>query len=69
MMDDDLIPLSPVTPFQSQGAFAELWYPIKAIKLVTDVTPTYWRPPYGDVDMCPTFPRLFEYRDIILTFP
>ncbi|KAI9433220.1 carbohydrate esterase family 4 protein [Lactarius indigo] len=34
----------------SQDAFAELWYTIKAIKLVTGVTPTCWRPPYGDVD-------------------
>ncbi|KAH8986775.1 chitin deacetylase [Lactarius hatsudake] len=39
-----------MTAFQSQDAFAELWYTIKAIKLVTGVTPTCWRPPYGDVD-------------------
>ncbi|KAH8996015.1 hypothetical protein EDB92DRAFT_1814472 [Lactarius akahatsu] len=35
-----------LTAFQSQDAFAELWYTIKAIKLVTGVTPTCWRPPY-----------------------
>ncbi|KAF8491222.1 hypothetical protein F5888DRAFT_1620205, partial [Russula emetica] len=34
--------------FQSEDAFAELWYSIQAIKLVTGVTPTCWRPPYGD---------------------
>jgi len=39
-----------MTAFQSQDAFAELWYALKAIKLVTGVTPKCWRPPYGDVD-------------------
>ncbi|KAI0268546.1 hypothetical protein BGY98DRAFT_1109211 [Russula aff. rugulosa BPL654] len=39
-----------MTAFPSENAFAELWYSIKAIKLVTGVTPTCWRPPYGDVD-------------------
>ncbi|KAN0137550.1 carbohydrate esterase family 4 protein [Lactarius tabidus] len=39
-----------MTAFQSEDAFAELWYSLKAIKLVTGVTPTCWRPPYGDVD-------------------
>ncbi|KAI9456020.1 hypothetical protein BJY52DRAFT_1277572, partial [Lactarius psammicola] len=39
-----------MTAFKSQDAFAELWYTIKAIKLVTGVTVTCWRPPYGDVD-------------------
>lgn len=39
-----------ITAFQSEDAFAELWYTLKAIKLVTGVTPTCWRPPYGDVD-------------------
>jgi len=39
-----------MTAFQSEDAFAELWYSIQAIKLVTGVTPTCWRPPYGDVD-------------------
>lgn len=39
-----------MTAFSSADAFAELYYSIKAIKLVTGVTPTCWRPPYGDVD-------------------
>jgi hypothetical protein len=39
-----------VTSFNSSAAFAELYYTIKAIKLVTGVTPRCWRPPYGDVD-------------------
>jgi len=39
-----------MTAFASQDAFAELWYSMKAIKVVTGVTPTCWRPPYGDVD-------------------
>jgi len=39
-----------MTAFASQDAFAELWYSVQAIKLVTGVTPTCWRPPYGDVD-------------------
>jgi hypothetical protein len=39
-----------VTAFQSVDAFAELYYTMEAIKLVTGVTPTCWRPPYGDVD-------------------
>ncbi|KAK7470316.1 hypothetical protein VKT23_001747 [Stygiomarasmius scandens] len=36
-----------MTGFVSQDAFAELYY---SIKLVTGVTPTCWRPPFGDVD-------------------
>jgi len=39
-----------MTAFQSVNAFAELWYTMKAIKLVVGVTPKCWRPPYGDVD-------------------
>lgn len=39
-----------MTSFQSQDAFAELWYTMQAIKLATGVTPTCWRPPMGDVD-------------------
>ncbi|KAJ7429640.1 carbohydrate esterase family 4 protein [Mycena galericulata] len=39
-----------MTSTSNEGAFAELWYAMKAIKLVTGVTPTCWRPPYGDVD-------------------
>ncbi|KAF9262485.1 carbohydrate esterase family 4 protein [Marasmius fiardii PR-910] len=39
-----------MTAFASQDAFAELWYTMQAIKLVVGVTPTCWRPPFGDVD-------------------
>ncbi|KAJ7444785.1 carbohydrate esterase family 4 protein [Mycena galericulata] len=39
-----------MTSTSNEGAFAELWYAMKAIKFVTGVTPTCWRPPYGDVD-------------------
>ncbi|KAJ3848360.1 carbohydrate esterase family 4 protein [Lentinula lateritia] len=49
-----------MTTFASEDAFAELWYSRKSllrtiekmqmIKLVVGVTPTCWRPPYGDVD-------------------
>jgi len=39
-----------MTAFASQDAFAELWYSMKAIKLVLNLTPTCWRPPYGDID-------------------
>nr|GAT51258.1 carbohydrate esterase family 4 protein [Mycena chlorophos] len=39
-----------MTSFTNEGAFAELYYTLQAIKLVTGVTPTCWRPPYGDVD-------------------
>ncbi|TKY88448.1 hypothetical protein EX895_002800 [Sporisorium graminicola] len=39
-----------MTSLTTSQAFAELWYTIKAIKYVMGVTPTCWRPPYGDVD-------------------
>ncbi|KAF7303982.1 Carbohydrate esterase family 4 protein [Mycena indigotica] len=39
-----------MTQLSNESAFAELWYTIKAIKLVTGLTPTCWRPPHGDVD-------------------
>lgn len=39
-----------MTAFSSEDAFAELWYTMQVIKLATGVTPTCWRPPYGDVD-------------------
>jgi len=39
-----------MTAFQSEDAFAELWYTMNAIKLAVGVTPTCWRPPYGDTD-------------------
>ncbi|KAJ7086787.1 carbohydrate esterase family 4 protein [Mycena belliarum] len=40
----------PMTTLSNEAAFGELWYGIQAIKLVTGVTPTCWRPPQGDVD-------------------
>ncbi|CAK5266326.1 unnamed protein product [Mycena citricolor] len=39
-----------MTAFENEAAFAELYYAIKAIKLVTGYTPKCWRPPMGDVD-------------------
>ncbi|KAF5345214.1 hypothetical protein D9756_011555 [Leucocoprinus leucothites] len=44
-----------MTSFSSPDAFAELYYTagtplMQAIKLVVGVTPTCWRPPFGDVD-------------------
>ncbi|KAL4070066.1 carbohydrate esterase family 4 protein [Scleroderma yunnanense] len=39
-----------MTALTNEQAFAELYYSIQVIKLVIGVTPTCWRPPYGDVD-------------------
>lgn len=39
-----------MTSLTSSQAFAELYYTMESIKLVTGVTPTCWRPPYGDID-------------------
>lgn len=39
-----------MTSFESEQAFAELYYTMKAIKIVMGVTPRCWRPPFGDVD-------------------
>ncbi|KAF7360610.1 Carbohydrate esterase family 4 protein [Mycena venus] len=39
-----------MTAFTNEQVFAELWYTMQAIKLVTGYTPTCWRPPQGDVD-------------------
>ncbi|KAF9449351.1 carbohydrate esterase family 4 protein [Macrolepiota fuliginosa MF-IS2] len=44
---------SPMTSLASPDAFAELYYShprMQIIKLVAGVTPTCWRPPYGDTD-------------------
>lgn len=38
------------TALTDEQVFAELYYTVKAIKWVTGVTVTAWRPPYGDVD-------------------
>ncbi|KAI8372145.1 chitin deacetylase [Blakeslea trispora] len=39
-----------MTTLTNQEVLAELYYTQKAIKLVTGLTPRYWRPPYGDID-------------------
>ncbi|KAH7924384.1 carbohydrate esterase family 4 protein [Leucogyrophana mollusca] len=40
-----------MTSLQNEQVFAEFWYgEMQAIKLVVGVTPTCWRPPFGDVD-------------------
>ncbi|KAG2067160.1 glycoside hydrolase/deacetylase [Suillus decipiens] len=42
-----------MTALTNEEAFAELYYSmssLQAIKLVVGVTPTCWRPPYGDID-------------------
>lgn len=39
-----------MTALTTDQAFAELWYTIKVMKYVMGITPTCWRPPYGDVD-------------------
>ncbi|KAH8917593.1 carbohydrate esterase family 4 protein [Atractiella rhizophila] len=39
-----------MTSLSNDQLFAELYYPIKAIKQVVGVTVTCWRPPFGDVD-------------------
>jgi hypothetical protein len=39
-----------MTAVPSEQAFAELWYTMQMIKLAVGVTPTCFRPPYGDID-------------------
>ncbi|KAJ7624652.1 carbohydrate esterase family 4 protein [Roridomyces roridus] len=39
-----------LTAMSNESVFAELWYTQKAIREITGITPTCWRPPYGDVD-------------------
>ena len=39
-----------MTALTTNQAFAELWYTMKIMKYVMGITPTCWRPPYGDVD-------------------
>ncbi|WFD02400.1 hypothetical protein MOBT1_001082 [Malassezia obtusa] len=38
------------TTLEDEQVFAELYYTAKIIKQVLGVTPTCWRPPYGDTD-------------------
>lgn len=39
-----------MTALTTNQAFAELWYTMKVMKYVMGITPTCWRPPYGDID-------------------
>ncbi|KAL4399616.1 chitin deacetylase [Malassezia pachydermatis] len=39
-----------MTTLTNEQVFAELFYTARAIKAVMGVTPTCWRPPFGDVD-------------------
>ncbi|WFD00024.1 hypothetical protein MYAM1_002770 [Malassezia yamatoensis] len=39
-----------MTTLTNDQVFAELYYTAKVIKQITGVTPTCWRPPYGDTD-------------------
>jgi len=39
-----------MTAVPSESAFAEMWYTMQMIKLTIGVTPTCFRPPYGDID-------------------
>ncbi|WFD28125.1 hypothetical protein MNAN1_003131 [Malassezia nana] len=39
-----------LTTLSNEQVFSELYYTALAIKGVLDVTPTCWRPPFGDVD-------------------
>ncbi|KAJ2962399.1 hypothetical protein NQZ79_g2457 [Umbelopsis isabellina] len=39
-----------MTTLTNQEVLAELYYTLKMIKLVTGVTPRYWRAPFGDQD-------------------
>lgn len=39
-----------MTALTDNQVFAELYYTLKVIKYVMGITPTCWRPPYGDVD-------------------
>lgn len=39
-----------MTTFENEQVFAELFYTLRVIKSVLGVTPTCWRPPFGDVD-------------------
>ncbi|KAH7906360.1 carbohydrate esterase family 4 protein [Hygrophoropsis aurantiaca] len=39
-----------MTSLTNEEVFAEFYYSMQAIKFVVGVTPTCWRPPFGDVD-------------------
>ncbi|KAH7907725.1 hypothetical protein BJ138DRAFT_1159419 [Hygrophoropsis aurantiaca] len=55
-----------MTALTNEQAFAEFYYTLEAIKLVIGVTPTCWRPPYGDVDdRIRAFAKAFGLRTIV----
>ncbi|KAF9259590.1 glycoside hydrolase/deacetylase [Marasmius fiardii PR-910] len=39
-----------MTSLSNEDAFAEIYYTMQAIKLITGATPTCFRPPFGDID-------------------
>ncbi|KAI9459535.1 carbohydrate esterase family 4 protein [Boletus coccyginus] len=59
-----------VTTLTDTQAFAELYYSkMQMIKLVLGVTPTCWRPPYGDVnDRVRSIAQLLGLRNIMWTY-
>ncbi|KAH7907729.1 carbohydrate esterase family 4 protein [Hygrophoropsis aurantiaca] len=55
-----------MTSLTNEQAFAEFYYTLEAIKLVAGVTPTCWRPPYGDVDdRIRAFAQAFGLRTVV----
>ncbi|KAH7907724.1 carbohydrate esterase family 4 protein [Hygrophoropsis aurantiaca] len=57
-----------LTALTNEQVFAEFYYgrDLEAIKLVIGVTPTCWRPPYGDVDdRIRAFAKAFGLRTIV----
>ncbi|KAI9459537.1 carbohydrate esterase family 4 protein [Boletus coccyginus] len=59
-----------MTTLTNTQAFAELYYgKMQMIKLVVGVTPTCWRPPYGDVDdRVRSIAQALGLRDIMWTY-
>lgn len=47
--------------FSTPPVMVQLHSPLQTTKLVTGVTPTCWRPPYGDVDVRTTSPKPLRY--------
>ncbi|KAH7907461.1 carbohydrate esterase family 4 protein [Hygrophoropsis aurantiaca] len=55
-----------MTSLTNEQVFAEFYYTLQAIKLVVGVTPTCWRPPFGDVDdRVRAFAHAFGLRTIV----
>jgi hypothetical protein len=55
-----------MTAFSNEGVFAELWYSMKAIKLVTGVTPRCWRVRFAFLFHAFLFPSLFAFFSLAL---